>query len=146
MTFCDTPPSSWKDSNANPKMKTMKEKGIGACSLVYNIFGWEECVVASRWGLGKMISGSIIHIDLHKPNNKLVSVQLKHFWCMNKPWAYTRFTRFIMVWTLMKSPPSPLVISMVYHRGYTQMSFFLGLPNQESQNSGNWVSYHFGRL
>jgi hypothetical protein len=29
---------------------------------------------ALGWGLGRVISKSIIHIDLHKPNNKLVSV------------------------------------------------------------------------
>jgi hypothetical protein len=29
---------------------------------------------AQGWGLGRMTSESIIHIDLHKPNNKLVSV------------------------------------------------------------------------
>jgi len=39
-----------------------------------------------------MISGSIIHTNLHKPNNKLVSAWLHHFWCMDEPWAYTRFT------------------------------------------------------
>jgi hypothetical protein len=30
-------------------------------------------VGASEWGLKQVTSGSIIHIDLHKPNNKLVS-------------------------------------------------------------------------
>jgi hypothetical protein len=30
---------------------------------------------------------SIIHMDLHKPNNKLVSAKLKHFWCMDEPHA-----------------------------------------------------------
>jgi hypothetical protein len=30
----------------------------------------------------------IIHMDLHKPNNKLVNAWLKHFWCMDEPWAY----------------------------------------------------------
>jgi hypothetical protein len=30
-------------------------------------------VKASGWRLGRMTSASIIHIDLHKPNNKLVS-------------------------------------------------------------------------
>jgi hypothetical protein len=28
---------------------------------------------------------SIIHTDLHKPNNKLVSAWLKHFWCTDEP-------------------------------------------------------------
>ncbi len=30
---------------------------------------------------------SIIHMDLHKPNNKLVSAQLEHFWCQDEPGA-----------------------------------------------------------
>ncbi len=30
-------------------------------------------------GLGRLISSSIIHTDLHKPNNKLVNAQLEHF-------------------------------------------------------------------
>jgi hypothetical protein len=32
-----------------------------------------------------MTSRSIIHIDLHKPNNKLVSAQFEHFWCIDEP-------------------------------------------------------------
>jgi hypothetical protein len=36
-------------------------------------------------GLGLTTSDSIIHADLHKPNNKLVSVELEHFWCTDKP-------------------------------------------------------------
>jgi hypothetical protein len=32
-------------------------------------------------GLGLVISVSIIHMDLHKPKNKLVSAKLEHFWC-----------------------------------------------------------------
>jgi hypothetical protein len=35
-----------------------------------------------------VINMSIIHIDLHKPNNKLVSALLEHFWCTDEPWAY----------------------------------------------------------
>jgi len=34
----DTPPNSLKDSNVNPKLKTMKE-GIGVCSFTRNILG-----------------------------------------------------------------------------------------------------------
>ncbi len=29
---------------------------------------------APGWGLGQVISGSIIHMDMHKLNNKLVNV------------------------------------------------------------------------
>jgi hypothetical protein len=35
----DAPPNSLKDSNVNPKMKTSKEEGIGACSLAYSTYG-----------------------------------------------------------------------------------------------------------
>jgi len=55
-------------------MKIMKGKGIGARFLVYSTSRVERHVVASGWGLGQMKSESIIHMDLHKPNNKLVSV------------------------------------------------------------------------
>ncbi len=34
-----------------------------------------------------MTSGSNIHMDLHKPNDKLVSALLEHFWCINEQWA-----------------------------------------------------------
>jgi hypothetical protein len=40
-------------------------------------------------GLRRIISESIIHINLHKPNNKLVNVELEHFWCMDEPGANT---------------------------------------------------------
>jgi hypothetical protein len=85
-TWCT--PHSLKDSNVNPKVKTTKE-GIGVCSLVRSTLGIGGRVGASRLRLGWVTSGSIIHIDLHNPNNKLVSVWLENFWCMDKPWAYT---------------------------------------------------------
>jgi hypothetical protein len=56
----------------------MKE-GIGVCSLIYNTSRVEGRVGASGWGLGQVTSELIIHMDLHKPNNKLVSVWLEHF-------------------------------------------------------------------
>jgi hypothetical protein len=33
----------------------------------------QVCVGAAEWGLPQMTSKSIIHMDLHKPNNKLVN-------------------------------------------------------------------------
>jgi len=50
----------------------MKE-GVGAHSLAHNILGVEGCVGATRMRLKRLTSNSIIHKDLHKPNNKLVS-------------------------------------------------------------------------
>jgi len=52
----------------------MIEKGVGVCSLTCNTLRVEGCIGALGWGLWWMTSGLIIHIDLHKPNNKLVSV------------------------------------------------------------------------
>jgi hypothetical protein len=77
-----------KNSNASLKIKTMEEKGVGVRSLVHNTSRVEGLVRTSGWGLGRVTSGSIIHMDLHKFNNKLISAWLEHFWCMNKLCTY----------------------------------------------------------
>jgi len=84
------------DPTTNPKMKTVERKGVETHSLAHNTSGGEGCVKAPGWGLGKLTSNLITHMDLHKPNNKLVSAQLKHLWCtdesqvdtdsQNSPW------------------------------------------------------------
>jgi hypothetical protein len=61
------------DSFVNPKVKTMEEEGIGVHSLAHNISGVKGCVRALGSGLGRLTSKSITHMDLHKPNNKLVN-------------------------------------------------------------------------
>ncbi len=61
------------DSVASPKVKTMKGERVGACSLARNTLQVERHAGAPRWGLGRLISNLVIHTDLHKPNNKLVS-------------------------------------------------------------------------
>jgi hypothetical protein len=66
----------------------MEKEGVGVHNLAHNTLGVEGRVGASGWGLGQVTSGSIIHTNLHKPNNKLVSAWLEHFWCANEPWAY----------------------------------------------------------
>jgi hypothetical protein len=55
------------------RVKTMKGQGVGACFLAHSILGVEGHVGALGWELGGVTSKSIIHMDLHKPNNKLVS-------------------------------------------------------------------------
>jgi hypothetical protein len=57
----------------NPKVKTIKGQGIKAHSLAHNISGVDGRAGALGWELRQVTSGSIIHMDLHKPNNKLVS-------------------------------------------------------------------------
>jgi len=87
-TSNDAPPHSLKDSNVSLKVKTTEEERIGVRSLTHNTSRVEGCVEALGWGLSKATSKSIIHMGLHKPNNKLVNAWLEHFWCMDKPHAY----------------------------------------------------------
>ncbi len=47
-------------------------------------FGGRRACWSFGWGLEQVISESIIHMDLHKSNNKLVSALLEHFWCTNE--------------------------------------------------------------
>jgi hypothetical protein len=81
------------DSIPNPKVKTIKGEGVRACSLARSTLGVEGRVRALGWGLGKLTNTSIIHKKLHKPNNKLVSAYLGHFWCMDEPRAKHKFMR-----------------------------------------------------
>jgi hypothetical protein len=84
----DAPSHTWRDSNASSKVKTTEE-GIGVRSLTRSTSKVQGRVGALGWGLGQVISGSMIHMDLHNPNNKLVSAWLEHFWCTDEPRAYT---------------------------------------------------------
>jgi hypothetical protein len=69
----DSPPNSLMDSTANPKVKTIEGKGVGARSLACSTSRVKGRVRAPRWGLGRMTSKSINHTSLQNPNNKLVS-------------------------------------------------------------------------
>jgi hypothetical protein len=60
-------------------------EGVRVCSLAQNTSGVEGHVGALGWGLQRLTSKSIIHTDLHKPNNKLFNAWLEHFWCMDDP-------------------------------------------------------------
>jgi hypothetical protein len=72
-TYCDAPPNSLIDSIVSKKWKQRNEKKIGVDSLTCNTLGVEWHTRAPGWGLGRVISKSNIHMDLHKPNNKLVN-------------------------------------------------------------------------
>jgi len=67
-------------------VKTLEER-VGACSLTHSTLGVERLARAPGWGLGRLKINLITHTNLHKPNNKLVSAYLEHFWCTNEPWA-----------------------------------------------------------
>ncbi len=65
------PPSSLMDSTTSPKVKITTR--VRAHSLARNTSGVEGRVGALRLGLGRLTNNLIIHMDLHKPNNKLVN-------------------------------------------------------------------------
>ncbi len=77
-SYVHTPPHSLNDSNVNPKVETTKE-GVEIHSQTHNILKVERRAGVSGWGLGRVTSGLIIHMNLHKLNNKLVNAWLEHF-------------------------------------------------------------------
>jgi hypothetical protein len=58
---------------ASSKVKITEGERVGARFLVRSISRVEGCGGAPGWGLKRLTSNSITHMDLHKPNNKLVS-------------------------------------------------------------------------
>jgi len=81
-------------------------------------------------------------MDLHKPNNKLVSVLLKHFGARTnhgQTWTYKTHRDP----DLGEATTFPLIIYFVPDHGTnTQMSF---CPSKwESQNSQSWGFHNFG--
>jgi hypothetical protein len=83
----DAPLSSLMDSTASPKMKTTEGEGVGTHSLACNTLKVKGRAGTLGWGLRRLTSKSITHMDLHKLNDKLVNAQLEHLWCMDKLWA-----------------------------------------------------------
>jgi len=61
------------DSTMSPKVKTTKGKKVETLSLAHNTFGGKRACWSSGMGLGRFISKSITHMDLHKANKKLIS-------------------------------------------------------------------------
>jgi hypothetical protein len=61
------------DSTESLKEKITKGEGIATHSLAHNTSGVEGCVGALRWGLRRLTSKSITHMNMHKPNNKLIN-------------------------------------------------------------------------
>jgi hypothetical protein len=72
-TSFDTLPSSLIDSNVSLRWKQWKDKELKARSQAHSTMGVEGRVGTPGQGLERTTSWSIIHMDLHKPNNKLVS-------------------------------------------------------------------------
>jgi hypothetical protein len=119
---CDTLAHSLKESNVNLKMETME--GVEVRSLVCNTLGVEGHVGAPGCGLRKVTSGSIIHTDLHKPNNKW----LMHSWSIFRARTshmHTQTHKTHHDLDLGKATTFPLIpIFMISHGGCIQLSFF----------------------
>jgi hypothetical protein len=132
-------PHSLKDSNANPKVKTME--GVGVRFLARNTSGVEGHAASPRWRIrtnDKQVNYS------HKPNNKLINVWLEHFWCTDKPRAYTDPQDSPRL-GLGGNTTFPLIVFYVpSHGAYTQMSFCLKIPNLGVWNSRKWDYHDFG--
>jgi hypothetical protein len=60
------------DSTLSPKVKAMEGKRIEARSLAHNIYEVKGRAGTLGCELKRMTSESIIHTNLHKPNNKFV--------------------------------------------------------------------------
>jgi hypothetical protein len=67
------PSSSLMDSTTSSKVKTAEEEWIKAHSLIRNTSKVKGHIRALGWGLGRLTSKSITHMNLYKPNNKLVN-------------------------------------------------------------------------
>jgi hypothetical protein len=121
--------------------------------------GVEGHVGAPGWGLGRLTSNSIIHTDLHKPNNELVSAYLEHFWCIlgallvhiwnifdaRTNHGQTQIHKTHNSSNLGEATTFPLIIySMPSHGTNTHMSFCHGTPKWEFRNFQNWDSHNFG--
>ncbi len=68
----DAPPNSLKDSNASPKVKTMK-KIVGVCSLIHNTSRVKGVCWSSRMGSKTSYKWVNYSHKPNKPNNKLVN-------------------------------------------------------------------------
>ncbi len=121
-SYVHAPSHSLNDLNANLKVEITKE-GIKIRSLTCNISKVERCVGALGWGIGRVTSGSIIFMNLHKSNNKLVNVWLEHFWCTNKSRAYTNSQDSPQPILVRSHRLPPYSILCTWPWACTQMSF-----------------------
>jgi hypothetical protein len=143
-TLIDAPPSSLMDSTMSPKVKTLEGKWVRVHSLARSTFGVEGCGEALGWGLGRLISESITHIDLHKSNNKLVSAYLDTFGARTnheQTWTHKTHNGLDLGQTITFLL---IVLFVLGHGASTQMSFCPKTPKWESRNSQNWEFRHFG--
>jgi hypothetical protein len=128
MCFYDAPPNSLMGSIVNLKVTPMEGEWARASSLARNTSRVEGQVGTLGWGLGRLISKSITHTHLHKPNHKLVSAWLEPFWCTDEPWAITDSQDSPRPGLRGNHHLLPYSILYAWPGANTQMSFYLGIP------------------
>jgi hypothetical protein len=66
-------PQFFDGFNCESKGENNRRRTSWAHSLARNISGVEGRVGVLGWELGRLTSNLVTHMDLHKPNNKLVN-------------------------------------------------------------------------
>ncbi len=111
--------------NYKSKGENNEKLGVRVHSLVHNTSRVEGGVGALGCGLGWVTSKSIIHMDLHKPNNKLMH-SLSTFGAHTSH-GQTQTHDIHHNLDLDKATTFPLIVFFVLgHMAYTQMSFCPG--------------------
>jgi hypothetical protein len=94
-------------------------------------FGGRGVCWSSEMRLGKMTSDQSLTHAYTKPNNKLVSAWLEHFWCKDKPWVNSDSQDSPRL-GLGGSHHLPLIVYYVHGHGIgIQMAFCHGTPKWE---------------
>ncbi len=129
LNWSDAPTNSLKDSNVNPKVKTIGKKRIKVRSLVHNTSGVKGVCWSSRMGTRTNSQVKVQdEINLHnQKKGRLVQVEWK--WCnkLNKDNLKHKFYMAHNLWE-EASFPSLLKPYVPLHDDYIQMSLFLGSP------------------
>ncbi len=96
-----------------------------------------------RDGTRKNDKCSITHMDLHKPNNKLVSANLNTFGARMSH-GQTQIHKTHHGLDLREATTFPIIVYYVpFHGGHIQMAYCPGTPKWEFRNSLSWDSRNF---
>jgi hypothetical protein len=133
----DAPPKFFKDSNASLKVKIMKEERVGECSLICNITGVKRA--CWRFGMGTRTNDKWVNYS-----HGFAQTKQQVGWCIlwtffgAHTYTHTRNHKTHHGPNLGEATTFPFIIfSMIFHGGYTQMSFFSRLLSWKSWNFQN---------
>jgi hypothetical protein len=119
--------------NCGSKDKITEEEKVGVRSLIRSTSRLAGHVRTSKWGLGRVASGSIIHTDVHKPTTSWLVCSWSTFGARTNQ-RHTQIHKTHHGPNLGGVTTFPLIVfSVISHGGYIQMSFFpetpkLGIP------------------